>query len=175
MWARSLGQEAPLEKKMATHSSILAWRIPWTEEPGGLQSGGSQRVGYDWVSCTHTSDGLGRGTKITFRENDWWARLDKKKKRKRRSVSWNNQSCTWTQPFTARSCGKTERTLSPEVTDSAMEIPTPVSGWGEGVSSAGGQLQSWPRQGLERSSTRSNMAHTVACGGQQWCNRQEGQ
>ena len=46
-WVRSLGQEDPLEKGMATHSSILAWRIPWTEEPGGLQSMGSQRVGHD--------------------------------------------------------------------------------------------------------------------------------
>ena len=46
-WVRSLGWEDPLEKEMATHSSILAWRIPWTEEPGGLQSTGSQRVGHD--------------------------------------------------------------------------------------------------------------------------------
>jgi hypothetical protein len=45
-WVRSLGREDPLEKEMATHSSILAWRIPWTEEPGGLQFMGSQRVGY---------------------------------------------------------------------------------------------------------------------------------
>ena len=44
---RSLGWEDPLEKEMATHSSILAWRIPWTEDPGGLQSMGSQRVGHD--------------------------------------------------------------------------------------------------------------------------------
>ena len=44
--ARSLGQEDPLEEGMATHSSTLAWRIPWTEEPGGLQSMGSQRVGH---------------------------------------------------------------------------------------------------------------------------------
>ena len=44
---QSLGQEDPLEKEMATHSSILAWRIPWTDEPGGLQSMGSQRVGHD--------------------------------------------------------------------------------------------------------------------------------
>ena len=44
---QSLGQEDPLEKGMATHSSILAWRVPWTEEPGGLQSMGSQRVGHD--------------------------------------------------------------------------------------------------------------------------------
>ena len=45
--ALSLGQEDPLEKEMATYSRILAWRIPWTEEPGELQSMGSQRVGHD--------------------------------------------------------------------------------------------------------------------------------
>ena len=47
MWVQSLSWEYPLEKDMATHSSILAWRIPWTEEPDGLQSMGSQRVGHD--------------------------------------------------------------------------------------------------------------------------------
>ena len=46
----SLDQEDPLEKEMATHSSILAWKIPWTEEPGELQFTGSQRVGHDWVT-----------------------------------------------------------------------------------------------------------------------------
>ena len=46
-WVQSLGREDPLEKEMATHSSVLAWRIPWTEEPGGLQSMGSQTVGHD--------------------------------------------------------------------------------------------------------------------------------
>ena len=50
----SLGREDPLEKEMATLSSILAWRIPWTEEPAGLQSMGWQRVGHDWVTNTHT-------------------------------------------------------------------------------------------------------------------------
>ena len=44
---QSLGREDPLEKEMATHSSVLARKIPWTEEPGGLQSTGSQRVGHD--------------------------------------------------------------------------------------------------------------------------------
>ena len=44
---RSLGQEDPLEKEIATHSSILAWEIPWTEKPGRVQSMGSQRVGHD--------------------------------------------------------------------------------------------------------------------------------
>ena len=47
MQVRSLGQEDPLEEGMATHSSSLAWRIPWTGEPGGLQSMGSQRAGHD--------------------------------------------------------------------------------------------------------------------------------
>ena len=46
-WVRLLGQEDPLEKEMATHSSILAWRISWTEEPGSLQSMGSQSIRYD--------------------------------------------------------------------------------------------------------------------------------
>ena len=46
-WVQSLGQEDLLEKEMATHSSMLAWKIPWMEEPGGLQSMGSQRVGHD--------------------------------------------------------------------------------------------------------------------------------
>ena len=45
-WVQSLGREDTLEREMATHSSILAWRIPWTEEPGGLQSTGSQGVGH---------------------------------------------------------------------------------------------------------------------------------
>ena len=49
-WVRSLGREDPLEKEMATHSRILAWRIPWTEEPGGLQSTGSQRVRHNLVT-----------------------------------------------------------------------------------------------------------------------------
>ena len=49
----SLGWEDPLEKEMATHSSILAWRIPWTEEPGGPQSMASQRVRHDLVTNTH--------------------------------------------------------------------------------------------------------------------------
>ena len=57
MWetqVQFLGLKDPLEKEMATHSSILAWRIPWTEESGGLQSMGSHRVGHDKVTNTHT-------------------------------------------------------------------------------------------------------------------------
>ena len=53
-WLRSLGWEDPLEKGMATLSSVLAWRIPWTEGPDGLQSMGSQRVGQDGVTNTFT-------------------------------------------------------------------------------------------------------------------------
>ena len=54
-WVRFLGWEDPLEKEMATRSSILAWRTPWTEEPGGLQSTGSQRVGHDWATSLSLS------------------------------------------------------------------------------------------------------------------------
>ena len=50
---RSLGWEDPLEKEMANHSSILDWRIPWTEEAGGLQSIGSKRAGHDWATNTY--------------------------------------------------------------------------------------------------------------------------
>ena len=54
-WVWSLGLEDPSEKGMATHSSILAWRIPWTEEPGGLLFMGSERVGHNWATNTFTS------------------------------------------------------------------------------------------------------------------------
>ena len=60
---RSLGQEDPLEKETATHSSTLAWRIPWEEEPGGLQSMGSQRVRHDWA------------TELNWTEHVWIASL----------------------------------------------------------------------------------------------------
>ena len=56
-WVWSLGREDPLEKGMATHSSILAWKIPWTEEPGELQSMGLQRIGHDWVTNTFSFSG----------------------------------------------------------------------------------------------------------------------
>ena len=63
-WVRSLGQEDPLEEEMVTHSSILAWKIPWTEKPGRLQSMRSQRVGHDWVTSPSTFDIHNRIVKI---------------------------------------------------------------------------------------------------------------
>ena len=67
-WVQSLGWDDPLEKGMATHSSILAWRIPWTEEPGRLQSMGSQRVGHDWETfILSTSSPLLRDTQKFWR------------------------------------------------------------------------------------------------------------
>ena len=50
---QTIGREVPLEKEMATHSSTLGWKIPWTEEPGRLQLMGSQRVGHDWATSLH--------------------------------------------------------------------------------------------------------------------------
>ena len=57
-WVGSLGWEDPLGKEMAIHSSILAWEIPWTEEPGGLQSRGLQRVGHNLVTESQTQKWL---------------------------------------------------------------------------------------------------------------------
>ena len=58
MWIQPLGWEDPLEEEMASHSSVLPWRIPWTEKPGRLQSMGSQRVGHDWVTFTARLAGI---------------------------------------------------------------------------------------------------------------------
>ena len=68
-----LGWEDPLEKGMATHSSILDWRIPWTEEPGGLQSMGPQRVGHDWATNTPILS-LKMSPVLQFREILLWER-----------------------------------------------------------------------------------------------------
>ena len=82
---RSLGREDPLEKEMATHSSTLAWRIPWREEPGRLQSMGSQRVGHDWATSLHFTPQIalailvysrprekGSGKKLRFHKQALW-------------------------------------------------------------------------------------------------------
>ena len=75
---RSLGQEDPLEKEMATHSSILTWRIPWMEESGGLQPTGSPRVGHDWAislsfSFTTTPWTVGQALlSLWFSREEYW-------------------------------------------------------------------------------------------------------
>ena len=87
IWVRSLGREDSLEKEMATHSSILPWRIPWMEEPGRLQSTGSQRVGHDratslcviitylpkLVFYTQTSHSLNLAFHVIFVKNLVWS------------------------------------------------------------------------------------------------------
>jgi len=70
-WVRSLGWEDSLKKGMATHFSILAWRIPWTEDPGRLQSMGLQRVGHDWAANTHKFGGTQRNYHQVKRNNMW--------------------------------------------------------------------------------------------------------
>ena len=74
MWVRSLGWEDPLEKGSATHSSVLAWRISWILETGGLQSLGSQRVGQMFIRRRHPSGaGEARGEKGGSQCREWWA------------------------------------------------------------------------------------------------------
>ena len=69
---RSLGQEDPLEKEMATHSSVLAWKILWTEEPGGLESIGWQRVGHNWAYMpAGRSQERRRGTQHKWQGMPW--------------------------------------------------------------------------------------------------------
>ena len=68
--AGDLGWEDPLEKEMTTHSSILAWKISWTEEPGGLQSMGLQRVGHDWATNIHTHSGGSDGKASVYNVGD---------------------------------------------------------------------------------------------------------
>ena len=88
MWetrVQLLGQEDPLEKGMATHSSILAWRIPWTEETGGLQSMGSQRVRHDWATNTHTHTHTHMGIQWmgSYVRGDGWRKERRGRERKR--------------------------------------------------------------------------------------------
>ena len=64
IWVRFLGQEDPLEKRMATHSSILVWRIPQTEKPGRLQPMGPQKVRHNWVTNFHLH--------ISYKYKTWW-------------------------------------------------------------------------------------------------------
>jgi len=72
MQVRSLGWEDPLKKETATHSSTLAWKIPWTEEPGGLQSTGLQRVGHNGSDLAHTPQQLKRHRKSLRYEPSSW-------------------------------------------------------------------------------------------------------
>ena len=75
-WIRSLNREYPLKKEMATHSSTLAWRIPWTEEPGGLWSMGWQRVRHDWATSLILSwRGRWWGRSINLGPGESWVKL----------------------------------------------------------------------------------------------------
>ena len=70
-WVWSLGWEDPLEEGMETKSSIFSWKIPWTEELGGLQSMGSQRVGHDWSDWAYTHGKLKEGNKQASERGRW--------------------------------------------------------------------------------------------------------
>ena len=91
-----LGQEDPLKKGMATHSSILDWRIPWTEEPRGLQSMGSQRVGHDWSNSAHstlTAQSVGKGGKCP--QSSWPLRISKEGPSLEKDISRRRHMWFW--------------------------------------------------------------------------------
>ena len=94
-WVQFLSQADPLEKEMATHSSTLAWRIPWREEPGGLQFKGSQRVKQNWETNTHNAglrwwDVRWAGGNFTGKQYSvvTWRKNGKKVQITERSLSW---------------------------------------------------------------------------------------
>ena len=96
-WVQSLGQEDLLEKEMATHSSILAWKIPWMEEPGGMQSMGSQRFGHDWATSLSLSN-PGKNTKSQTEMASFSPRLENTRSRAEQlpiSCPCCNMSKTW--------------------------------------------------------------------------------
>ena len=88
----SLGREDPLEKKMATHSSILAWKILWTEEPGGLQSTGSQRVIYNLLTEQQQSFLLLLDVMTYMSCMDWQVNWGSEKEKKKQKSLWVSQS-----------------------------------------------------------------------------------
>ena len=98
----SLGREDLLEKEMATHSCTLAWRIPWTEEPGGLQSTESQRVGQDWAtSLTHTSELQYRVTRrVWFPVTAEQSLLFFSTHTAKLSIQWTLKTSIWTNQST---------------------------------------------------------------------------
>ena len=112
-WFRSLGWEDPLEKGTAAHSSILAWRIPWTEEPDGLQSVGPRRVRHNWATFTFTFLWLrfgtstpggegsipGQGTKISQALRWCWVRLKAEEGRDRGWDAWMASPTQWTRTW----------------------------------------------------------------------------
>ena len=100
-WVQSLGQEDPLEKGMATHSSVLAWRIPWTEEPGGLQFMGLQSVVHDWATNWTdfpVNENIGTWSEVATEHRKPWTWL-----------------MTWTQPsaFSIPAVSDRNRTSAP--------------------------------------------------------------
>ena len=105
-WVWFLGRENPLEKEMATHSSILAWRIPWMEEPGGLQSMASLRVGHDWATSLSLScigQGNGNPLQCSCLENPrdrgaWWAAVYGVTQ-SRTQLKWLSSSSRWLQVY----------------------------------------------------------------------------
>ena len=105
-----LCQEDPLEKGMATHSSILAWRIPWTEECGGLQFTGLQRVGHNWATNTFTLPRVKHFIfctsvlVLTLLQKGYYLILQMMKPREIRSIFQGHIACKWQRWYYQKVC-----------------------------------------------------------------------
>ena len=99
-WVLSLGREDPLEKGMATHSSTLAWRIPWREEPSRLQSMGSKRVGQDWGTSLSLSSTLSKPSLYIWKSSVYvLLKPSLKDFQHNLAIMWNGWNCTVIWPF----------------------------------------------------------------------------
>ena len=94
-WVPSLGWEDPLEKAMATHSSMLAWGIPWIEEPAWLQSMGSQRVRHGWATNTLHCRGVWMQRRDTFVQMIYCKRTENTKSTRISNVNWKDGKSIW--------------------------------------------------------------------------------
>ena len=128
-WVWSLGCEDHLEKEMAAHSSILAWKISWTEEPGGLQSMGSQRVGHDWATDTYLTRSSSHSSLVAQRVKhlpamqETWVRSLGQEDPLEKEMATHSSTLAWKIPWTEKpgrlqSMGSQSRTRLSDFTSS---------------------------------------------------------
>ena len=130
MWVQSLGGEDPLEESMATHSNILAWKIPCTEEPGGLQSMGPQGIGHDWATNTNTYKKEQNWVICRDVDGPREGHIDWSKSEKEKQISCIN-TCMWNLEKQYRQSYLQSRNRDTNTEDKYMDTKFPRLGGGE--------------------------------------------